>query len=91
MADIEKIRGVISEIALRRKNVSAEEIERVVNQLKQHGFSVRPSRKTPHGVLYGIGSVRFSVCTHHKGSKQIKPAYVDAFLDAMIELGLYEE
>jgi len=92
MADIEKVKGTIAEIAQRRKNVTADEIEWVLNQLNQlGGFKVRPPRKTKHGTLFLVGSSRFSVCTHHKGSKQIKACYVDAFVDAMIELGLYED
>jgi hypothetical protein len=94
MADIEKIKGRIAELAARRKNVSDSEIEWVTNQLKQNGFSVR-RRKTTHGILYGLtaaaGSVRFSVCPHHSGRKQLNPEYVDAFINAMITLGLYEE
>jgi hypothetical protein len=31
------------------------------------------------------------VCTHNPGSKQVKGCYVDDFLNAMMELGLYEE
>ena len=33
----------------------------------------------------------FSICTHHRGNKQVKAVYVDQFLDAMSELGLYED
>jgi hypothetical protein len=57
----------------------------------EHGFQVREPRRTRHGVLYGVGPVRFMVCTHNPGSKQVKGCYVDDFLNAMMELGLYEE
>ena len=90
MSTIEKLKETIADIAQRRKNVSASEIDWVVDQLKQHGFDVRDPRKTRHGVLYGVGSVRFSICTHHPGGKQVKACYIDDFVDAMTELGLYE-
>ena len=59
--------------------------------LSEHGFAVREPRKTRHGVLYGVGTVRFGVCSHNRGGKQVKRCYVDDFISAMIELGLYEE
>ena len=91
MASTEKVRETIADIAKRRKNVSASEIDWVVRQLKEHGFDVREPRRTRHGLLYGVGPLRFSVCTHHAGSKQVKACYVDEFVDAMVELGLYED
>jgi hypothetical protein len=90
MANIEKVKATIAEIALRRKNVSPSDIEWVVNQLKALGLDVREPRRTRHGVLYFIGSVKFHVCTHNPGSKQVKACYVDDFVDQMTELGLYE-
>jgi len=88
---LEKVRARISHIAEHRNNPTASEIEWVVSQLREHGFEVRESRKTRHGVLYGVGPLRFMVCTHNPGSKQVKACYVDDFLNAMVELGLYEE
>lgn len=90
MASVEKIKTEIARIAQQRKNTTASEIEWVIKQLGEQGFTVR-SRKTTHGVLYAIGSARFSVCVHNPGSKQVKPCYVDGFLDSMIEIGMYEE
>lgn len=90
MATIEKIKTDIALIAQRRKNTTPSEIEKVVTQIGEHGYIVR-SRKTTHGVLYTVGSTRFSVCAHISGSKQLKPCYVDNFLAAMIEIGMYEE
>jgi hypothetical protein len=90
MSSIEKVIEKIAEIAQRRKNTTATEIDWVVERLKEHGFNVRTPRKTRHGVLYGVGSQRFQICTHNPGSKQVKACYVDDFLDAMAELGLYE-
>ena len=91
MASLEKVLEKIAQIAERRKNTTVSEIEWVVNQLHEHGFQVREPRRTRHGVLYGVGPVRFMVCTHNPGSKQVKGCYVDDFLNAMVELGLYEE
>jgi hypothetical protein len=90
MASIEKVKAEIARIAQQRKNTTASEIEWVVNQLGGHGYAVR-ARKTRDGVLYGVGSCRFGVCTHNPGSKQVKSCYVDDFLGAMIEIGLYDE
>jgi hypothetical protein len=91
MATVEKVIEKISQIAERRNNTTVSDIEWVVNQLREHGFQVREPRRTRHGVLYGVGPVRFMVCTHNPGSKQVKGCYVDDFLNAMVELGLYEE
>ena len=90
MANIDKIRETIGKIGQPPKNVTAAEIEWVINQLEQHGFQVR-RRKTLHGILYVVNSSRFSICTHHPGSKQIRACYVHEFLRAMMEIGLYED
>ena len=91
MAALEKVIERICQIAERRNNTTTSDIEWVVNQLREHGFQVREPRRTRHGVLYGVGPVRFMVCTHNPGGKQVKGCYVDDFLNAMVELGLYEE
>ncbi|HZP64121.1 MAG TPA: hypothetical protein VFB28_11950 [Terriglobales bacterium] len=91
MASIAKIKEAIAAIGARRKNVTETEINWVMDQLKANGLDVRGPRKTTHGQLYGIANRRFGVCTHNPGSKQVKPCYVDDFIDAMIEVGLYEE
>jgi len=72
MATLEKVKEKISDIAEHRKNTTAVEIEWVVSQLPRLGFAVREPRKTRHGVLYGVGPVRFMICTHNPGSKQVK-------------------
>jgi len=90
MATVEKIKAAIAQIAQRRKNTTASEIDWVVTQLGQNGYVVK-SRKTSDAMLYSVGVARFSICTHNRGSKQIKACYVDAFLGAMIEIGIYEE
>lgn len=90
MASIDKVSERIAEIAQHRKNTTASEIDWVVDRLKDLGFDVRTPRKTRHGLLYGIASERFQICTHNPGSKQVKACYVDDFLNSMAELGLYE-
>jgi hypothetical protein len=95
MASIEKVRSEIARIAQQRKNTTAAEIKWVVDQLGMNGYVAR-SRKTSDGVLYtvgrtGFGVRRFGVCTHNRGTKQVKACYVDDFLGAMIEIGLYDE
>jgi len=89
MASIEKIKEEIGQIAQRPKNTPASDIERIVNQLGQQGYDVR-ARKMRHGTLYAVQGRRFAVCVHNPGSGQLKICYVREFLDAMVELGLYE-
>jgi hypothetical protein len=94
MASIEKVRSEIARIAQQRKNTTAAEIKWVVDQLGINGYVAR-SRNTSDGVLYTVGSAqlgvrRFGVCTHNRGNKQVKECYVDDFIEAMIEIGLYE-
>jgi hypothetical protein len=89
MASLDKIKESIIDIASRRKNTTFNEIAWVVDQLKQ--FHDVDSRKTRHGVLFRVGNRRFSVCTHNPGSGQVKAVYVDEFIDAMTDLGLYDD
>ncbi len=91
MSSIEKVKATIADIAQRRKNVTDSEIRWVVDRLRDLGYDVRGPRKTRHTDLYGVGSTRFGICTHNPGSKQVKSCYVDDFVDAMTELGLYED
>ena len=89
MADEEQIRRRIATIAGRRNNTTIDQIEWVINQLQQwYETGSRPAR---HGVLFRVGNRRFMVNRHNPGSKQVKPYSVDEFLDAMIELGWYED
>ena len=90
MSDLAKIRGRLREISERQNNVTIEEIEAVVTALGNLGYSVRSRQAGNHGMLFAIDQVRFGVCTHNKGSKQIKRCYVKNFLSKMIELGIYE-
>jgi hypothetical protein len=89
MADISHIKERIAEIGQRRKNVELSDIQWVVEHLGMNGYSVG-HRSNQHATLFRIGERQFSVCHHHRGSKQIKVCYVDDFLDVMEDLDLYE-
>ncbi len=92
MADIERVRQDIKDIANRPKAVRFEEIERIVNQLEALGHSVKSrTTKGGHSWIFRVDDQLFSISTHNPGSSQIKVAYVKAFLEAMINLGLYED
>jgi hypothetical protein len=90
MADLKRVKTSIREIAEgNRKNITIDDIRWVVNQLKRNGYS---TKETGSGhVIFRIGSTRFVVCEHNPGSRHIKRCYVDIFIDAMIDLDLYEE
>jgi hypothetical protein len=88
MASAEKIKAKILEIAARPNNVTLADIEWVMNQLRQFG-EVDLSENV-HRKVWCFDGALFSVCPHHKGSKQLKRAYVREFLNAMIRTGWYE-
>jgi hypothetical protein len=90
MAELKRVRERIAELAGRPKNVTIQEIEWVVNQLGTLGFKTH-IRGTQHNKIFRVNGRIFSICSHNRGSKQIKSCYVKDFLDALIELGLYEE
>jgi len=89
MPDATRIKSRIRDIAQRRNNVTTDEIEWVMNQLSQ--FYPVKSRPARHGKLYSVGTRRFMVNAHNPGSKQVKAYSVDDFLDAMTDLGWYED
>jgi hypothetical protein len=89
MADISHIKKRIAEIAQGRKNVVLSDIQWVVEHLGRNGYSVS-HRGNEHWIVFRIEKRQFTVCPHHKGSKQIKVCYVEEFLDAMEDLDLYE-
>jgi hypothetical protein len=89
MADLDTIKEKIRGIARRPKNVTFDEISWVVNQLGQ--FYEVGSRFAKHGALFTVENQRFMVSPHNPGSKQVKAYSVAGFINAMIELGLYEE
>jgi hypothetical protein len=90
MANLKQIKERIQELAGRRKNVTLSEIAWVVDQLGENGFSVG-SRANGHQTLFRVNDRRFGVCGHNPGGKQIKRCYVDEFIKAMIDVGLYDE
>lgn len=91
MADINKIKNRIRDIALRPHNVDLSEVEWVVKQLGAVDDYKTSARKNVHQVLFRVNGERFGVCSHNPGSSKIKACYVRAFLDAMEKVGLYEE
>lgn len=90
MAELKQIKERIHDIAGRRRNVTLSEIEWVVNQLGRVGYEVS-SRSNGHQKLFRVGKRLFGICCHNPGEKQIKPCYVDEFIDAMIDVELYDE
>jgi hypothetical protein len=88
MSNHRMIRARIREIADRPKNVTLADIEWVMNQLEQ--FEPFKVVGNVHRKAWSSQDVTFSVCTHHKGRKQIKPIYVSHFLNAMMKIGWYE-
>ena len=88
MASAEKIRERIREIAGKPNNVTLADIDWVMNQLKQFADVVVGGNV--HSKVWCLDGVLFSVCPHHKGRKQLKSAYVNEFLKAMIKTGWYE-
>jgi hypothetical protein len=89
MADLQTIRGRIRDIAERRNNVALAEIEWVIRQLGKHGYTVG-SADARHGKLFRVGTHRFMVNHHNPGSRQVKSYSVKDFINAMIDLGLYD-
>ena len=90
MADPDRIKDDIREIAASPKNVRLSDIERIVTQLGAAGFSTS-ARPVRHGHLYTVEGESFAVCAHRPGSSQVKVCYVKAFLGAMETLGLFGE
>jgi hypothetical protein len=90
MSSVEKIKRSIREIAGRKQNVTGAEIHRLVmGQMKDH--CIVSCVENDHQRMYAIDGVRFGICTHHPGTKQIKAIYVKQFLRAMAETGWYED
>jgi len=90
MADLESVKEAIRRIAEKPNNVTLGEIEWVVRQLgENHGYTTK-IRQTKHSLLFRVGDQRFGVNIHNPGNKQVKSYSVRTFLEAMIELELYE-
>ena len=90
MADLDRIKRDIAEIAGRPNAVAFAEITRIADQLQSLGYSVS-YRKGTHAWIFRISGEAFTVSDHNRGRRQIKSVYVSKFVGAMINLGLYEE
>jgi hypothetical protein len=88
MADRDRISRAIAAVAKRPKAVTFEELCQIVNQIRLLGIWRVVERETTHGYQFTIGSKIIRVSYH---DSHVKKAYVEDFLDAMVELGLYEE
>ena len=84
-----RLRAIIADVARRPKQVTAAEIQRIMNMLSE--FHPTGSRKARHGYLYTVATERFMVNTHTPGDAQVKSYSVQDFLSAMETLGWYEE
>jgi hypothetical protein len=84
-----RLRATIADVARRPKQVTAAEIQRIVNMLSD--FHQTGSRKARHGYLYTVATERFMVNTHTPGDAHVKSYSVQDFLNAMEKLGWYEE
>ena len=90
MAKLESIKASIRDLANRPNNVTSGEIAKLFNQLAQNGFVVSV-RENVHAKLFTIEGMSVSICTHNRGQKQLKSAYVKRFLEVMIQLELYDK
>ncbi len=91
MADLKDIQDQIRSLEGRPKNVEGKEIAKILDELREtHGFNAG-WRSTGHGMICWIEGETFSICTHNRGSKQLKPCYVKTFIKATIEVGAYEK
>jgi hypothetical protein len=91
MADLGDIQDQVRALAERPKNVEAKEICRILDDLNKHPGFESGYRDTGHGLSCFINDKTFSICTHNRGSKQLKPCYVKSFIKAAIEVGIYED
>jgi len=89
MASDEAIRQKIVDIADSPANVTLSDIEWVANQLADRVPVSK--RKAKHGWLFNVNGRKFMVNSHNPGSCQVKRYSVDDFIDAMTDLGWYEE
>lgn len=88
MATANKIKELILEIASKPNNVTLADIERVMRMLES--FGTVTVKGNVHRKMWCFQGALFGVCTHHRGSKQLNPAYVKEFLNAMMKTGWYE-
>lgn len=90
MASLQGVKAAIAELAGRPNAVRFTEIERIVQQLGELGYSVG-GRPACHGRLFRVDRHTFQVSGHTKGSGHVRRCYVREFLDVMLELGLLED
>lgn len=91
MPDLKRIQDQIRSMEGRPNNVGESEITKIVEKLREdHGLDAG-FRNTGHGKICWIGKHTFSICTHNRGSKQLKACYVKAFIKAAMEAGIYED
>jgi hypothetical protein len=88
MADLDKIKERIADIAQRPRTVELSEIEWVVNNLAKCGYDVK-TKDARHGRLFQVNEQTFMV-NHHTRNKHVRAYSVKDFVSAMIELGLYD-
>jgi N-glycosylase/DNA lyase len=86
----ERLKKKVSEIASRRKAVTIDEMKQAWNQLRHFGHEPTIDRRK-ETVLFSVKGVKFGVSDHHRGGKHVKPCYVDEFLSAMSDVGIYGE
>lgn len=91
MATRERISRALAEIAQRPNAVRFDELSQIVSQIRTLGSVRVVERETTHGYQFTIGSKIIRVNKHNPGDSHVKKAYVEDFLDAMVELGFYEE
>lgn len=90
MATRDRISRDIGALATRPNAVTFDELRRIASQIKLVGVRVK-ERETKHGYQFTIGSKIIRVSKHNPGDSHVKKCYVFDFIDAMVELGFYEE
>lgn len=83
------IREQIQQIAQSPRNVRLDDIRRVVKGLG--AFHQTSERRAKESVLFRVEDRVFSVCAHNRNDQHLKVCYVRGFLDAMEDLGWYDE
>ena len=84
--DRERIESRIREISASRKNVRFEELVSLLDTHISALFTPYNHHGNPHHA-FTIGNVTFNIAKPRKGC--VKKVYVDAFLEAMESLGLW--
>src|SRR5262245_55215413 len=85
-----RIQRLLEGISQRPNSTEFSDLDAVVSELERLGHKVARKRYGDHGIAITIDDVTVQVCTHNKGRKELKRCYVKAFLEAMIELEVFE-